>query len=221
MSGTTCVGTGRTKPVKPQSLEAGAAKKRPGRPAKRPLTVSREAQRCAAAILEVLAGVRTPTDAAAALAIPLPRYYLLEQRAVEGLVSACEPRPMGRVASQQHQIADLQKEVVRLRKDCARQQALVRASQRTIGLAPSSPPASKPKAKAAGTDSQGKGKSRKRRPTVRAMKAAAAVRAAPVIDELPADSSLAVAAEVVEPCILSSPPLPAAAAPAVLAVPET
>ena len=44
-----------------------------------------EAKRAAAVILEVLAGVRTPTAAAAALAIRLPRYYLLEQRAVQGL----------------------------------------------------------------------------------------------------------------------------------------
>ena len=96
--------------------------------------VSRDAQRVAAVILEVLAGMRTPTEAAAVVGLSVPRYYLWEQRALEGLVRACEPRPKGKVISQRHQIAVLEKEVARLRQDCARQQALVRASQRTIGL---------------------------------------------------------------------------------------
>src|SRR5208283_246730 len=95
------------------------------------------------------AGVRTPTEAAAVIGLSVPRYYLWEQRALEGLVRACEPRPKGQVISQRHQIAVLEKEVARLRQDCARQQALVRASQRTIGLA-APPPASKPVAKPGG-----------------------------------------------------------------------
>jgi hypothetical protein len=45
-------------------------------------------KRQAAAILEVLAGARTPTEAATALAVSLPRYYQLESRALEGLVAA-------------------------------------------------------------------------------------------------------------------------------------
>ncbi len=104
--------------------------------AKTKAAVSREAQRFAAAILEVLAGVRTPTEAAAAMSVSVPRYYLWEQRALEGLVRACEPRPQGKGGSERHQIARLEKELARLRQDCARQQALVRASQRTIGLVP-------------------------------------------------------------------------------------
>ena len=82
------------------------------------------------------------------MGLSVPRYYLWEQRALEGLVRACEPRPKGKAASERHQIAVLEKEVARLRQDCARQQALVRASQRTIGLAASGPPAGKPAAKA-------------------------------------------------------------------------
>ena len=92
-----------------------------GRPPEPRQPVSRDAQRIAAAILEVLAGVRTPTDAAAALGICVPRYYLWEQRALEGFVSACEPRSPGEYAGQQHEMAILRKEVVRLRQDCTRQ----------------------------------------------------------------------------------------------------
>src|SRR5260370_40572180 len=46
---------------------------------------STEAKRLAAAILEVLAGARTPTEAAQVLALSLPRYYLLEARALHGI----------------------------------------------------------------------------------------------------------------------------------------
>jgi hypothetical protein len=184
-----------------------------GRPAQHRQMASREAQRFAAAILEVLAGVRTPTDAAAAIGVSVPRYYLWEQRAVEGLVAACEPRPLGKKASQRQQIVVLQKEIARLKQDHARQQALVRATQRTIGLAPPPHPLSKPAGKtAAKTDAGGAGKiRRKRRPVVRALKAVATLRVAPAGEESPPDSSLAPAAEVVQRCLVTNP-LPAAAA---------
>ena len=134
MSGTSVSTAGG--PQSPQPCPGGKAKGRPrsGSRAKFQAGVSRDAQRVAAAVLEVLAGVRTPTEAAVALSLSVPRYYLWEQRALEGLVRACEPRPQGKAASQRHQMALLEKEVNRLRQDCARQQALVRASQRTISL---------------------------------------------------------------------------------------
>jgi hypothetical protein len=152
------------------------------------LTASREAQQRASAILEVLAGIRTPTDAAAALGIAPPRYYLLEQRALTGLVAACESRPVGPGRNLQRQIAMLHKEISRLKQDCTRQQALVRASQRTIGLAPPQV-LSKPTVKAAGK-SNGK-KPRKRRPTVRALKALAAVQMAVLPVDEPDSSGVA------------------------------
>jgi hypothetical protein len=64
-------------------------------------------KRQAAAILEVLAGARTPTEAATALAVSLPRYYQLESRALEGLVAACVPKPKGRVKSSVSEVASL------------------------------------------------------------------------------------------------------------------
>lgn len=180
--------------------------------------VSRDAQRVAAAILEVLAGVRTPTEAAAAVGLSVPRYYLWEQRALEGLVRACEPRPVGKAVSERQRIAILEKEVARLRQDCTRQQALVRASQRTIGLVPSGQPAAKapakPDGKAAGTV-VGKAK-RRRRPLPRALKAAAALQAMPAESETPGDSSLAELADVVQRSVPSSCLATAEAVPAVL-----
>jgi hypothetical protein len=188
--------------------------------------VSRDAQRVAAAILEVLAGVRTPTEAAAAVGLSVPRYYLWEQRALEGLVRACESRPKGQVMSQRHQIAVLEKDVARLRQDCARQQALVRASQRTIGLAacgqPAAKPAAKPSGKAAAKTGQavaGKAK-RKRRPVARALIAATALHASPSESESVADSSSASAVEVVQRSVPQSSSAMTNAAGAASAVPE-
>ena len=101
--------------------------------------VGREARRQAAAILEVLAGVRTPTEAAQALAMSLPRYYQVESRALRGLVAACVPRPKGRQPSAESAMAALKREIERWRREAGRQLALARAAQRAIGLAPPAP----------------------------------------------------------------------------------
>jgi hypothetical protein len=95
---------------------------------------SSEANRLAVAILEVLAGVCTPADAAAALKISLPRYYILEKRALDGLVAACEPRPLGKQPSLETRIAALEKALQKAERECARQQALVRVARRSVGL---------------------------------------------------------------------------------------
>jgi hypothetical protein len=123
--------------------------------------VSRQAKQRAAAILEVLAGVRSPPEAARALGVSLPRYYLLEEKALAGLVAACEPQPHGPRVDAARRCQALERDCQRWQRECARQQALVRAAQRTIGLAAPAPPATK----AAGK------KRRPRRPAVRALKA--------------------------------------------------
>jgi hypothetical protein len=123
---------------------------------------SREAKRLAAAILEVLAGLRTPAQAAEATAVSLPRYYQLEAQALAGLVRGCERQPKGRRREPLNAAAALAKENERLKRDLGRQQALVRLAQRSVGL---SPPAPSAKAR------------RKRRPTTRARGAAERLRA--------------------------------------------
>jgi hypothetical protein len=101
--------------------------------------VGRDARRQAAAILEVLAGVRTPTEAAEALGMSLPRYYQVEVRALRGLVGACEARPKGRQPDGENAVAALKRELERWRREAARQQALARAAQRAVGLSPPPP----------------------------------------------------------------------------------
>jgi hypothetical protein len=125
---------------------------------------SMEAKRLAAAILEVLAGARGPAEAAQVLGISLCRYYQLEARALDGLVGACESRRRGRKHRSGNDLVALRHECERLQRECGRQQALVRAAQRTVGLAPPPPAAPAP---------AGSKRRRKRRPVARALKMAA------------------------------------------------
>ena len=137
---------------------------------------SRPARQLAAAVLEVLAGVIRPAEAAAALKVSLPRYYTLERRALEGLVRGCEPVPVGRkTSSPQKELDRLQRQVARLEQDCARYQALARASQRAAGLS-----APKRESKPA------KGR-RRRTPTVRALKVAQSLKDKEVTASEPED----------------------------------
>jgi hypothetical protein len=91
-------------------------------------------RRRAAAVLEVLGGAKSPAEAAEGLRIALPSYYQLEARALEGLVSACEPRPRGRAAGEGKTFHALKLENDRLRQDLTRTQALTRAVQRAAGM---------------------------------------------------------------------------------------
>jgi hypothetical protein len=91
-------------------------------------------RRTAAVILEVLGGVRSTQEAAAALEVSVPRYYALEARAVEGLVRACRKRPKGPSRSAERQVKKLEEELRRLRSENARTIALLRVAQRAVGV---------------------------------------------------------------------------------------
>ena len=129
---------------------------RPTTPHKEPET-SKDAKRTAIAILDVLAGSRTPQQAADALSVSLPRYYQLESRALAGLLSACESQPRGRRPDVEAELAGARKEADRLRRELTRYQSLVRLTQRTAGVPAPSP---------------AKVGKRKRKPVVRAMRRA-------------------------------------------------
>jgi hypothetical protein len=125
---------------------------------------SPEARKLAATILEVLGGVRTTGGAAEALGCSVPRYYHLEARALEGFVAACEPLHPGRQPDPARDAKSLEKKCARLERELGRQQALVRAAHRMVGLQP------QPAAKKVG-------KKRPRRPTARALVVAEALKA--------------------------------------------
>lgn len=104
-------------------------------PALTPVSASTDARRVAGAILEVLAGVRSITDAAVALGIAPARYYVLEARAVAGLITACEPRSPGPHSGSglAAEVDRLRAERDRLRDEAARYQALARIAQTAFG----------------------------------------------------------------------------------------
>jgi len=133
-----------------------------------------EIRRQAAAILEVMAGVRTPTDAAKDLSLSLPAYYKLEARAIRGLIASCRPPGRGPRPSPELEATRLRRQCQHLQQDLQRYQALARIAQRAAGLP--TPPVSNPK--------DGKGR-RKRKPAVRALKVLDALRHAPEAVEAP------------------------------------
>ena len=132
-----------------------------------------EAKRRAAIVLEVLAGMRTPREAAAALGLSVSCYYLLERKALQGLLDACQPPPKGApVPGPERQLARLQKELDKSRQECLRQASLVRATERAMGL----PAVAKPRGPSKANSAKEGRKTRRRRPTIRAMRAAKTLR---------------------------------------------
>ena len=130
-----------------------------------------QARRLAAAILEVLGGTRLPSEAAEAIGVSLPRYYALENRALDGMVEACEPKGKGRTPSPERALGVAKRENDKLRSEIARKQALLRVVQRTVGLPV---PQAKPLKK---------GKRRRRKPSVRALRAVSILRSDPTPDD--------------------------------------
>jgi len=123
---------------------------------------STDARRTAALVLEVMAGATKPTEAARLIGVSLPRYYLIEKRALKGLLFACEPLGPGRKSIDDKRDFDaLKKKVTGLEQEVLRYQALARAAQRAIGL---------PEFRASGKDTDKRG--RHRRPFIRALKIA-------------------------------------------------
>lgn len=167
----------RTKP------RAQQKSKRPGAG----LTGSSEGKRKASVILEVLGGLRTPTSASTVLGISIQAYYLLEIRALQGLLAAVDappgrggrPSPDGAL---RRAVADRD----RLERELLRAQALLRVAQRSIGLPPPQPTAK------ASKGAQGKSKTT-RKPTIRGRRAAQALRDAasePDPDTTPSDTEV-------------------------------
>lgn len=154
---------------------------------------SAPARHRAAVILEVLAGIVGPTEASQALQVSVQHYYLLERRALRGLLQGCEPPPKGpRGPGLEQQLAALKRELEECRRECLRQAALVRITQRAVGLHATQSAVSgseslarkgtrKNGGKSVGgatnrTTGAGGSRRRKRRPMVRALRAVDALR---------------------------------------------
>ena len=185
---------------KPVAAASGGDAPQQAKPARRKSVAqgrqkgSPEARRTAAALLEVLGGERKPADAASALGISLMRYYVVESRALEGLIAACEARPAGHPVDPDRTVARLTRELEQLRHTAARYQAMARAAHRALGIVPVRPAVAKPDAKGV--------KRRRRATTVRALKAARELRrsasaGAQASDQAAASAQSALAAHAV------------------------
>lgn len=132
LSAAAAVATAPSVPSTPPAASSPAADAVAAAP---PIVASVDAKRIAGAILEVLAGVRSITDAAVAIGVSPARYYQLEARALAGLIAACEPRPVGRPSGVglQAEIDRLRAERDRLREEAARYQTLARIAQSAFG----------------------------------------------------------------------------------------
>lgn len=126
--------------------------------------ITGDSRKQAAAVLEVLAGLRSPEQAAAALGLSLQTYYNLETRALRGLLHGCTPTPPGRTLTLLKQVRSLEIKSAGLEKQVGRYQALLRNAQRAAGLSPPAP--------VAAGKSNGR---RKRPPAVRALRAVEAL----------------------------------------------
>lgn len=173
-------------PDHPAQAGAVMAPAAPPPPPPTPPAISSEARLLARTILEVLAGLRSITDAALVLGVSTARYQQWESRAISGLITACEPRPPGPAsgAGLPGEVERLRGERDRLVAEVNRYQTLLRISQDAFGGPPAPPAPAEaqlprrtrdlPGAQAALPRSSTKaGKPRKKRtPTVRAMRLA-------------------------------------------------
>jgi hypothetical protein len=98
------------------------------------------ARRSAALLIEAWCGVRGTQSASEAMGVVLPRFYQLEARGLQALVSAMEPRPRGRQRTDASELAKLRMQLQRLQRDLERYQSLYRTAQRTLGIAFAKPP---------------------------------------------------------------------------------
>ncbi|MCB1162131.1 hypothetical protein KDL67_05535 [bacterium] len=140
-----------------------------------------ESRRQAVCVLEVLAGVRTPEEAATALGVSLQTYYNLESRALRGLVRGCAPDPRGRGVEAQRELELARQRCGELERQLQRHRALLRSAQRVAGL----PVEDKPAARRGVRGGRGKdattgpsaapGRRQARKPRVRALRAIAAL----------------------------------------------
>ncbi len=97
---------------------------------------SRQAKQSLVVMLETLAGTCTTGEAAERLKISASRYYQLETRALQGMLSALEPRPRGPRRTKDTEIRGLKEEKRALERELRQARSLVRAASRSVGVKP-------------------------------------------------------------------------------------
>jgi len=123
--------------TKKTSAAQGRAEAAKAKRTKKPEAIpgSEEAKRQAAVILEVMSGVRGAQEGAEVLGISSMRYYVLEERALQGMVTALEPRPKGRrERSPEDTLKLVEKEREKYKREAGRYQTLLRMVRKSVRL---------------------------------------------------------------------------------------
>lgn len=155
-------------PPLPSRQKGGRPKRLPKPKLPPEVTASSQARRIAAVLLEVLAGVRATGSAAKELGITPMRFYQIEERAIGGLISACEPRSSGLQPERRDalELASLREQVRRQAQELNQARSVLRTTRRQLGVAS----APEPIVVRPGKRKDGKPtKAKVRRPTVRAL----------------------------------------------------
>lgn len=157
-----------TSPIAPSPRKGGRIKRLPVPKPPPEMTASSQARRIATVLLEVLAGLRATGSAAKELGITPMRYYQIEERALGGLISACEPRPSGLPPERRDalELASLREQVRRQAQELNQARSVLRTTRRQLGVVTAPEPiAVKPGMRKDGKPT----KAKVRRPTVRAL----------------------------------------------------
>jgi hypothetical protein len=85
-------------------------------------------------ILETLSGTCTTGEAAERMSVSLSRYYQLETRALQGMLTALEPRPRGPRRTKEAEIKALKAEKREVERELRRALSLLRAASRSVGV---------------------------------------------------------------------------------------
>jgi hypothetical protein len=82
-----------------------------------------------------MGGLRTPQEVSQALGVSVNRYYQLETRALEAMIRALEPRARGPARKPEAEVERLRRENLRLERERSKSLAVLRATQKAMGMA--------------------------------------------------------------------------------------
>lgn len=91
-------------------------------------------RRNAACVLEVLAGLRSPEEAARTLGVSVPTYYNLEARALHGLLHGCRTESPGRKLALEKKVRVAEARAAELERQLQRYRAVLRNARRAARI---------------------------------------------------------------------------------------
>lgn len=91
-------------------------------------------RREAACVLEVLAGLRSPEEAAKVIGVSVPTYYNLEAKALKGLLHGCRTESPGRRMALEKRVAEAEQRAAELERQLRRYRSVLRNARRAAQI---------------------------------------------------------------------------------------